>query len=56
MKKGYGFLPDIEYIKDTMNLSPREKLIWLQEANEFVRRFVSKKKLKLWDKFRSGKI
>lgn len=56
MKKGYGFLPDIEYIKDTMNLSPREKLNWLQEANEFIRKFVSADKLKIWDKIRTGEI
>lgn len=52
MKKGYGFLPNIEYIKETMNLSAKEKLTWLQEANDFVNKFVSNEKLELWDKIR----
>lgn len=56
MRKGYGFLPNIEYIKETMDLSAREKLIWLQEANEFVKKFVSKKNLKFWEKLRRGEI
>ena len=56
MKKEYGFLPSEEYIKDTMHLSAREKLIWLKEANEFIRKALTKKKRAIWEKFRRGEI
>lgn len=52
----YSFMPDIGYIKDTMDLSPRDKLIWLEEANEFIRKFVPEDKIRLWDKIRRGEI
>lgn len=56
MKKGYGFLPNIDYIKQTMNLSAKEKLIWLEEANEFIRKFVSDDKYETWKRISKGEI
>lgn len=55
-KASYSFMPDIEYIKETMNLSTFDKLKWLEEANNFVRKFVSGDKLRIWEKIRSGEI
>lgn len=52
----YSFMPEESYIRDTMNLSAHDKLMWLAETNNFVSKFVSKKKLKIWEKFRKGEI
>lgn len=52
LDKDYSFMPSEEYIRDTMDLSTREKLIWLREANEFVKKFVPVEKLKLWERIR----
>jgi len=43
---------DREKIRETRNLSPREKLEWLEEANEFVRKAVSKEKLLAWERLK----
>lgn len=56
IKKPYSFKPDKEYIRQTMNMPAYAKLEWLQEANEFINRALSKRKRKIWEKFRKGEI
>lgn len=55
-KKGFGFKPDVTYIKETMNMSAYSKLEWLDQANKFINKALSKKELKLWEKFRRGDV
>ena len=40
------------YLKHT---TPLERMIWLKQANNFVREVLSKGSLKLWEKFKKGK-
>lgn len=54
VKKGFAFKPDIEYIKQTMDMPARSKLDWLEEANAFTYKALSKRKIKIWEKFRKG--
>ncbi len=51
MKEPYTFIPSAGYLKELSRLSPRLKLEWLEEANEFINKFVSRKKKKKWEKF-----
>ena len=55
-KRGFGFKPDIEYIKQTMDMPARFKLEWLEEINAFTNKALSKRKRKIWEKFRRGEI
>ncbi len=55
-KEGFRFKPDVEYIKQTMDMPAWSKLKWLEEANAFINEALSKKKRKLWEKFRRGEI
>ena len=41
-----------EKILEFMDLSPEEKLNWLEEANRFVHTFLDEERLKLWRKVR----
>ncbi len=55
MKKGknkleYSFTPNKEYIRETCDMSPEAKMKWLEEANRFVRKVVSEKKMEKWRK------
>lgn len=52
----FGFRPQTEYIKQTMNMPACSKLKWLEEANLFIGRALSKKKRRLWERFRRGEI
>lgn len=56
IKKGFGFKPSIEYIKETMDMPARFKLQWLEEINLFTNKVLSKRKRKIWEKFRRGEI
>ncbi len=38
--KGYSFKPSIEQLKELKSLSAEEKLEFLEEANEFVSKFL----------------
>lgn len=49
-------MPGIEYIKTTMDLSPYEKLTWLEEANDFINRFVPEDKIRIWNKIHIGEV
>lgn len=53
-KKGFAFKPDIEYIKQTMDMPARSKLEWLEEINAFVYKALPKKRIKIWEKVKKG--
>ena len=55
-KKGFGFKPSIDYIRETMDMPAYFKLEWLEEINAFMRKALSEKKRKIWEKFRRGEI
>ena len=54
VNKGFAFKPGIEYIKQTMDMPARSKLEWLEEMNSFVRKALSKKRIKAWEKIKNG--
>ena len=54
VNKGFAFKPDIEYIKQTMDMPVRSKLEWLEEANSFVCKALSKRKIKAWERIKKG--
>jgi len=54
--KGFAFKPDINYIKETMDMPARAKLEWLEEANSFIYKALPKGKRKIWEKFRRGEV
>ena len=56
VNKGFAFKPDIDYIKRTMDMPVRSKLEWLEEINIFVNKALSKKRRRIWEKFRKGEI
>ena len=55
VNKGFAFKPDINYIKETMNMPAKAKLEWLEEANAFIYKALSKQKKKIWEKIKRGK-
>lgn len=50
--KGFAFRPDPDTLKACLSMSAEEKLRWLEEANEFVQRFVSPERLERWERIR----
>ncbi|MBI5075439.1 MAG: hypothetical protein HZB62_09800 [Nitrospirae bacterium] len=54
IKKPYAFRPSIEQLRELQDLSPKEKLDWLEEANQFVAAFVPPEKLEIWRKITSA--
>lgn len=55
--KGWtGFVLDREKIRRCMDVDPYWKLQWLEEANYFLLKAMSKKKREIWEKFRRGEI
>ena len=48
-KKGFSLALGREYLERTRNLTPEMKLEWLEEANEFVNKFVPKEKRERWE-------
>lgn len=53
-RKPYSFKPSIEHLREMKYLSPKEKLDWLEEANQFVAAFVPADKFERWRKVTSG--
>jgi len=51
-----GFVLDKEKIRQFRDCSPYAKLQWLEDANYFLLKALSKKKRQLWEKFRQGMI
>ncbi|MBU1147826.1 MAG: hypothetical protein KKD11_05675 [Candidatus Omnitrophica bacterium] len=56
VNRGFSFKPDINYIRETMNMPAYSKLEWLEEMKNFTYRMLPKKTLKIWEKFRQGEI
>jgi len=52
--KGFAFRPNIDTLKFCRDMSAEDKLRWLEEANEFVRRFVPPERLEQWERVRRG--
>lgn len=52
--KGFAFRPDPDTLKACRGMSAEDKLRWLEEANEFVRRFVPPERLEQWERIRRG--
>lgn len=56
VNKGFAFKPDINYIRETMDMPARAKLEWLEEANTFTYKALSKQKRKTWEKIKRGEV
>lgn len=54
--RGYTYIVTREQIRKHASLTPKQKLEWLQEANDFVNKFMSQKSRSIQDKFRRGDI
>jgi hypothetical protein len=52
--RGFAFRPDPDTLKACLGMSAEDKLRWLEEANEFVRRFVPPERLDQWERIRRG--
>lgn len=52
IKKGFAFKPDINYIRETMDMPAKAKLEWLEEVNTFTYKALSKQKRKIWEKIK----
>jgi hypothetical protein len=55
-RKGFYYTYDEQKIKEYSNISAREKLEWLYEANQFCKKNIKGKTRKIWESFRSGAI
>ena len=55
-RRGYSYHVSREEIRKYMRLSPKEKLDWLEEVNEFIERFAPDKTKELHRRFRHGEI
>lgn len=55
-KRGYRYFVTGAQIRKHMQLTPEQKLQWLEEANEFVEKFASEETKALHQKFRRGDI
>jgi len=56
VNKGFAFKPDINYIRETMDMPIKAKLEWLEEVNNFTYKTLSKQKRRIWEKFRKGEV
>jgi hypothetical protein len=52
--KGFAFTLDKEKIRATYNMSAKDKLEWLEEANRFVNASMTPAKRKRWAKIKNG--
>lgn len=52
--KEYSFRPSVELMKELKSLSAKEKLEWLEEANEFIARFLKVEDIERWKKIING--
>ncbi len=55
-KKGFSYYLEDEKIISYLALSPRMRLEWLEEIEEFNRKALRGKRRKIWEKFRRGDI
>lgn len=49
--KFYSFKPSLEQLKAIKDLSAKEKLQWLEDANRFISKFYTPEKIEKWKKF-----
>lgn len=56
IRKPYAFRPSIEQLRELKDLSPKEKLDWLEEANQFVAAFVPFEKIEQWREITSDRL
>ena len=49
-EKPFVFRPSTDTLNAFKDASAEDKLNWLEEANQFVRDFVSPEKLEMWNK------
>jgi len=54
--KGFSYYLEDEKIISYLSLSPRMRLEWLEEIDEFNRKALRGKRRKIWEKFRRGEI
>ncbi len=52
--KPFAFRPNEDTLRFCRNMSAEAKLRWLEEANQFVRQFVSPDRLERWEQIRRG--
>lgn len=53
-RKPYVFKPSLEQLHDMKDLSPKQKLDWLEEAHQLVAAFVSPADLERWKRITSA--
>jgi len=53
-RKPYVFRPSLEQLRDMKDLSPKQKLDWLEEAHQLVAAFVSPSDLERWRRIASA--
>ncbi len=56
VRKGYGYHVTEEQLRKYSVLTPKQKLEWLEEVNEFTNKFASERAKRLHRKFRRGEI
>lgn len=54
--KGYYYVVSEERIKWWLAIPPKQKLEWLEEANNLVRKVLSAEKREVMEQFRKGTI
>ena len=53
---GFEYYRTEEQISEYMNLSTRDKLRWLEEANRFINKVLSQKAKTIMERYRKGEI
>lgn len=54
--KGYYYVVEKDKIREYMNIPPRSRLEWLEEANDFIWKATDSKTRKIREKFRRGEV
>ncbi len=54
--RGYRYVVSREQIRKYMRLTPKQKLEWLEEANDFINKFLPEESRRIQEKFRRGLI
>lgn len=54
--KGFSYFVSLSDLKEYMKVPYKWRLEWLEQANEFTKKALTPKKLKIWQKFRNGEI
>ena len=54
--KGFSYYLENDKIIDYLKLSPRMRLEWLEEIDDFNRKALKGKRRIIWGKFRKGEI